>query len=152
MKYPKKSLAMLRRQKSLPKVVCKHINCRKTFQPKALRQHYCSVRCRNKQALVVRPKKSLEDKLSWCHKMGVEEYNILHAAGCSLCGEPFDESVRELIACIDHNHKCCPVGKSCKACRRGLIHSRCNLILGHSKDNSELLRKAAVYLEDHEEV
>jgi hypothetical protein len=152
MKYPKKRKAMLLRQKSFAKVICKHIKCQKKFKPKALRQHYCSVRCRNRQALVVRPKKTLEDKLSWNHKMSVEEYEKLHKKGCALCGEPFNEKIRALIACIDHDHTCHRVGTSCKKCRRGLIHSKCNLILGHAKDNSELLRKAADYLEAYEKV
>lgn len=41
--------------------------------------------------------------------------------------------------CVDHSHE---TGKV-----RGLVHQRCNLVLGNAKDSPDILRAAAVYLE-----
>ena len=58
---------------------------------------------------------------------------------CPLCGLPFDDSVVNTRACVDHDHK---TGKL-----RGILHDRCNVGLGIFKDDIELLKKAIVYLE-----
>jgi hypothetical protein len=48
---------------------------------------------------------------------------------------------------IDHDHECCPDGKSCQNCRRGLLCSSCNTGLGFFRDSPEILQKAILYLE-----
>lgn len=50
---------------------------------------------------------------------------------------------------VDHDHACCPGRKSCGQCVRGLLCSRCNVMLGMSLDRPGILRDAAVYLETH---
>jgi hypothetical protein len=62
---------------------------------------------------------------------------------CYLCG---DELAIEK-AHIDHDHSCCPTGKSCPACRRGLTHRRCNSIIGYLGDDPDRLRRMADALE-----
>jgi Recombination endonuclease VII len=54
---------------------------------------------------------------------------------CALCGEYMDKPY------IDHDHK---LGKF-----RGLIHFKCNILLGHAGDNAGLLKKASSYLLRH---
>lgn len=66
--------------------------------------------------------------------------------GCALCGRKEGTDKRKLH--IDHDHSCCPRVGSCGKCIRGILCSRCNTGLGSFGDNSELLRKAANYLDE----
>ncbi len=67
---------------------------------------------------------------------------------CACCSEPMLPTGREMDSvCVDHNRACCPDKKSCGKCVRGLIHWRCNLMLGYAQDKPEALRCAAEYLE-----
>lgn len=43
---------------------------------------------------------------------------------------------------IDHDHNCCPSGKSCQKCRRGILCFKCNTGLGCLKDSIPLLEIA----------
>lgn len=59
---------------------------------------------------------------------------------CYLCGRPFElgQPVH-----VDHDHSCCPGGKStdsCQACRRGLTHPWCNQIIGLAGEDMDVLR------------
>jgi hypothetical protein len=47
---------------------------------------------------------------------------------------------------IDHDHGCCPGAGSCGECVRGLLCGRCNIMLGHAKDDPDLLASAITYL------
>jgi hypothetical protein len=58
---------------------------------------------------------------------------------CNLCGQSPKQG-NELV--IDHCHITSKV--------RGLIHRKCNLLLGYANDNTEILRYAVHYLEKHE--
>ena len=62
---------------------------------------------------------------------------------CYLCGDklPYDK------AFIDHDHSCCPQGKSCPACRRGLACDSCNTLIGYARDDPARLRRIAANLE-----
>ncbi|WP_446750262.1 endonuclease VII domain-containing protein [Streptomyces sp. MH60] len=62
---------------------------------------------------------------------------------CGLCGQR-DSSGRDLT--VDHDHRCCPVPRSCGRCVRGLLCNRCNVGLGRFQDSPEMLRAAAAYL------
>lgn len=68
--------------------------------------------------------------------------------GCRLCGITPEEQGKRLA--VDHAHDCCPYrrdGRTCGKCIRGLLCEDCNLGLGKFKDNPNLLRGAADYLE-----
>lgn len=67
---------------------------------------------------------------------------------CACCGEPekamFKGATKALS--IDHDHDCCPYGKSCGLCVRALLCSGCNS--GHGlTERPDLLRAKADYLE-----
>lgn len=67
---------------------------------------------------------------------------------CAVCGMPPVEGQRLVV---DHDHACCPTrAKSCGGCIRGLLHSRCNLLIGQADDNPQTLRSAADYLDTYD--
>lgn len=67
---------------------------------------------------------------------------------CALCHEPMiNEGIEPDSVCVDHDRKCCPGKKSCGKCVRGLIHRKCNMILGYVKDDPEVLQGLADYLD-----
>lgn len=55
---------------------------------------------------------------------------------CAICKEKLDENKR---LDIDHDHNTGEV--------RGLLCMHCNLLIGHARDNPEILRQAAKYLD-----
>jgi hypothetical protein len=48
---------------------------------------------------------------------------------------------------VDHDHSCCPQNTSCRTCRRGLVHHRCNITIGYAGDDPAFLRRIANALE-----
>jgi hypothetical protein len=67
-----------------------------------------------------------------------------HASTCDLCGDSADKLVR------DHDHTCHQsVDEMCSKCFRGWLCGRCNSGLGFFRDNPELMRRAALYVEHH---
>ncbi|MEW2301981.1 endonuclease VII domain-containing protein [Streptomyces sp. NPDC006655] len=94
--------------------------------------------------------------LGWCeyhyapfrrYKLTPEAYAALlesQGGGCAICGtQPTPEDGMH----VDHDHGCCPPRKkSCGKCVRGLLCSRCNLMIGYAKDDPEVLRQAIRYL------
>lgn len=62
---------------------------------------------------------------------------------CYLCKRELDPATTD----IDHDHSCCPQGKSCKVCRRGLACRKCNSLIGFADDDPVLLRRIADELE-----
>lgn len=60
---------------------------------------------------------------------------------CALCLEPQSSWV------VDHDHACCDKERSCGSCVRSLLCDNCNKMLGHARDNTATLRRAAEYLE-----
>ena len=133
---------------------CRH--CGKDFSPKNVRALSCTPKCSlafdKENRIRPNPEEKFAERLKWNHGLSVEDRQQLldeQKGLCKLCKLPFDENVRELRACMDHDHKCCRIGASCQKCRRGFIHQRCNLILGHAKDSRELLQQADKYLEKY---
>jgi hypothetical protein len=67
---------------------------------------------------------------------GMTEWDVqfkirLQGGGCAICGQP--------AVAVDHDHQTGEV--------RGILCHRCNLGLGHFRDNMEMMRKAIEYLE-----
>jgi len=59
--------------------------------------------------------------------------------GCQVCG-----SFSRLT--LDHDHSCCPVGKSCDNCVRGILCHKCNTAAGLLDDDVSRMFSLAEYL------
>ena len=99
------------------------------------------------------PENKLSRDLKKKHNLTLESYGKLLSTydnRCWICNkeeryiEPTSGETRRL--CIDHSHKCCPKGKSCRNCRRGLLCKSCNNGLGFFLDDPGLLEAAISYL------
>jgi len=85
--------------------------------------------------------KALDHKKHLRRTFGItpEQYDVLlvqQGRGCAICGKKDDRKLS-----IDHCHKCNKI--------RGLLCNRCNRALGQLRDDPQLLRNAASYLEKH---
>lgn len=58
------------------------------------------------------------------------------AGKCYLCERPLGPN---LMAIVEHDHRCCPTGKSCAVCRRGLACQPCNALIGFADDDPDRL-------------
>ncbi len=63
---------------------------------------------------------------------------------CEICGSITSKGHGEVFA-IDHNHACCPPGRACDKCRRGLLCRPCNIWLS-TLENDEWMRSAITYM------
>ena len=65
---------------------------------------------------------------------------------CYLCGNPLGVDSQN-VTVIDHDHTHDYAHSSaqhtCKLCRRGLAHNRCNVAVGMSRDNPDMLETIA---------
>lgn len=68
---------------------------------------------------------------------GFEKLMVEQKGGCAICGRTPKQQRGKRLS-IDHDHK--------TNCRRGLLCYRCNMFLGHVKDNIEILESAIRYL------
>jgi hypothetical protein len=59
---------------------------------------------------------------------------------CYICDIPLPED-RSNVS-IDHDHSCCGDRNSCRYCRRGLTHQRCNTWIGMLGEDIALMRRA----------
>jgi len=78
------------------------------------------------------------------HGLSLGEYESIASAQegcCAICGKWTE------VLHIDHDHSCCPGGKSCGKCCRGLLCIRCNGGLGCFGDEIKSLKNAITYLE-----
>lgn len=58
---------------------------------------------------------------------------------CAICEKPFSKKEKNYI---DHCHKSGKV--------RGIVHGRCNILLGFSKENIETLKMVIQYIKKHQ--
>ena len=65
---------------------------------------------------------------------------------CAVCGRPQQNGYR---LAIDHDHSCCPERQACDNCRRGLLCTNCNTLLGSAHDSEEILAAAISYLQKY---
>ena len=78
-------------------------------------------------------------KLGYGMSIGDYERMLIDQDGrCSICGKPPHEG-RSLH--VDHNHKTGEIRK--------LLCFSCNSLIGYAKENTEILKMAILYLENH---
>lgn len=71
-----------------------------------------------------------------------EQYKALWEA----CGGKCMMCKRFKARAVDHDHSCCSGKTSCGKCVRGLLCTRCNVFLGHSRDDPQVGYNMANYL------
>src|SRR5882672_6290840 len=64
---------------------------------------------------------------------------------CAICYKEFEETPH-----IDHKHSCCPSLRSCDRCRRSLLCSSCNVMIGMAQESPEILGNAIQYLKGYQ--
>jgi hypothetical protein len=115
------------------------------------RQHFKALR---QIAAKQHPEKTYERNFVTCIKrkgVTLEWYNAQEKK-CGICGKtnPGRSTTGTIKRwSIDHDHACCPAGKACMKCVRGLLCSNCNTAIGMLKDNIELLINAALWITLH---
>ena len=128
------------REKKTYERICE--GCGETFIAMRKDKRACSRQCKN-NFHSRRIKRWIRHGCDWN-----EEFGRLWQAQdgkCYLCENPLDS---DQAAChVDHDHSCCPPGRSCAKCRRGLAHPLCNWIVGYAEDDPDRLRRIADNLE-----
>lgn len=79
----------------------------------------------------------------------VEQYQSLlgeQDGVCAGCLRPPEVS-KDGVLCVDHDHACCPGGRACGNCVRGLLCDDCNTSLGKLQDDPETLLRLARYVQ-----
>lgn len=109
--------------------------CKQCKETKAIHLFHKQPTCKNgisSKCKVCFNKQTLEGKNQKRYGLSTAETVEFKKAGCELCG-----TLKNLH--IDHNHETNKI--------RGCLCTNCNRGLGHFQDSSELLIKAAQYLE-----
>jgi hypothetical protein len=82
------------------------------------------------------------------HSISRERAHAIFVAqghACAICSDPLEWDT----AVVDHDHSCCPAkAKTCGACVRGFLCSRCNAGIGMFLDDPDRLVQAIAYLEN----
>lgn len=131
-------------EKIVPDNFCKETQTKDGF-------HRCCKTCAyksTKEWKARHPEKFLNSHRKNIYKI---DFNTLWEKQCGLCascGQPMLPSGKDSMSVvIDHDRNCCPGYGSCGKCVRGLIHNRCNRVIGTAIDDVELLKAAVAYLE-----
>lgn len=91
------------------------------------------------------PEKFRNTRLKRDYGITFDEYTKMLAAQkncCAICGEAWGEG--QCQPCVDHDHS-----KDGRKSVRGIIHGKCNLLLGYAEKHEELFGKINQYLERH---
>jgi hypothetical protein len=119
-------------------VKCQGLMCCNYFRIQRKWAKYCSKSCDYSASNVRRYGITV---LKW------QELYVTQNGKC-VCGKLF--TINQ-VPVIDHNHACCSgYSKACGTCVRSLLCSSCNWLLGHAKDNPQVLRIMADYLERYD--
>lgn len=88
------------------------------------------------------------EHLKHLYRTTPEQYDAKLAAQGGVCAICKGKS-GDIRLAVDHDHGCCSTRRSCGKCLRGLICSRCNNLLGHSKESIPTLLSAIEYLKKY---
>jgi len=97
------------------------------------------------------PDSVFSTKLKVLYGITPEQYEMLllnQKGKCAICPIVLDKSTRKTFPCVDHNHACCPSGKSCGKCIRGLLCARCNSAIGLFNESIEVMFAGIKYLKE----
>ena len=82
--------------------------------------------------------------LKYSYGMTLEQYEerkVRQRGLCPICFQPLEDSDKGR-PCVDHVRGTKVV--------RGIVHDRCNLVIGHAHEDPQILRNAAEYLEKYQ--
>lgn len=65
---------------------------------------------------------------------------------CDICHRPQQSGIR---LAIDHDQTCCPPRTACDKCRRGLLCTNCNTLIGSAHESVEVLEAAISYVKKY---
>ena len=82
-------------------------------------------------------RRHLHRAYGWTPEMYDAQLSKQHGL-CALCGKPPDETDLQKTLMVDHNHE---TGET-----RGLIHGRCNAVIGYAREDTALLLAAIDYV------
>jgi hypothetical protein len=114
---------------------CTNIKSKETASPQRVKDW-----CANNPEKVRRHRRRTQLKRKF--NLNPHQYQVMLEAQdfkCAICGIPSSNLSKAL--CVDHNHKTNSI--------RQLLCSSCNLVLGNSSDNIEILEQAIIYLKRH---
>ena len=105
---------------------------------------YCKICMRvwSREYRLRKPRRSKHSEIKYKYGITIEEYNEKlerQGNGCAICKDEKPGGGHNNLY-VDHNHK---TGKV-----RGLLCRSCNLMIGHAKDDTQLLATAINYLVD----
>ena len=77
--------------------------------------------------------------------LSAQEIHNMKKSGCHVCGS-FDRLT------LDHDHNCCPQGRSCHNCVRGILCHKCNTAAGLLNDDPNLMISLSMYVMSKKDV
>ena len=99
---------------------------------------YCKIHMRERANTPRAKELSWKRNLKNRYNISAEEYyNLLEEqfGGCAICGKTPEENGQRLS--VDHDHSCCPGKNSCGMCVRGILCTRCNVLVGFIETSVE---------------
>lgn len=87
-------------------------------------------------------------RLERTYSLTAAEYEAIYEAQGGVCAICRRATGKSKALAVDHDHACCPGPTSCGRCIRALCCSVCNRMLGHLRDDPEMVERVLVYLND----
>lgn len=118
--------------------------CRVCLEEKPHDQFYASPGNRDGLQGICKPCESLRSR-EVRYGLSAADWDAQVEAQGGLCPVCLDPLAGKLQG--DHDHDCCPGVRTCGKCFRGILHQKCNTGIGQLRDDPEILRRAADYIE-----
>jgi hypothetical protein len=104
--------------------------------------------------LLANPLYYLQKDLRQIHGVSIEWYEKTLASQygvCEICGTSDPGGFGNRFS-VDHDHSCCPNGKSCEKCRRSLLCMRCNIWIERLESIPGVAKRAIAYLNKYQAI